>query len=259
MLDAHCHLDLYAPERAPAEALAAGRAAGVEGWVIAGVDPAGWRAQAALAAAEPDLWCCYGIHPWTAAAADDEQIPGLLRALSEALDGDPRPVGLGELGLDHGRRGPPATRARQLLVAREQLALARERDLPVVLHVVGAYGTVLELLRRDGLPRRGGMIHRYSGAAEMVPDLVRLGLYLSFSPTILHVARAQGALRATPDERLLLETDAPDRLPEAQGGDEVDLAFLGRVLRTAAAQRDQEASWLSARCDANLHALFELQ
>lgn len=259
MLDAHCHLDRFTPERSPREALRAGREAGVEGCVIAGVDPPGWRAQAALAAREPGLWCCYGVHPWTAAAASDEEIPALLDALSAALDGAPRPVGLGELGLDHGRRGPPPTRDRQRRAAREQLALARARDLPVVLHVVGAYGTMLELLRGDGLPRRGGMIHRYSGPAELVPDLLRLGLYLSFSPAILHVPRLERALLAVPEDRLLLETDAPDRLPDAQGGDEVDLCFLPRVLRAAATRRGQEPSHLSACCDANLRALFALE
>ena len=165
MIDAHCHLDLFAPEQDPAEALRAARAVGVERVVVAGVDPDGWRAQAALAQAHMQVSCTYGLHPWTVAAAKDEEIPGLLAELTRALDGGlgQAPVGLGELGLDFGRRGPKPTRARQELAFRAQLALARDRNLPVVLHLVAAPGRALQILGEEGLPQAGGMIHRYSG------------------------------------------------------------------------------------------------
>lgn len=107
MFDSHCHLDLYLPEEDPAAAWARGRAAGLTGCVVAGVDPEGWARQAALAS--PELNCAYGLHPWTVAAATDEALPGLLEALATWLARVPA-VGLGELGLDHGRRGPARDR-----------------------------------------------------------------------------------------------------------------------------------------------------
>lgn len=250
MRDAHCHLDLCED---PAAAMAAGAAAGVQGWIVAGVDPEGWARQAAIAEADPRVSVSYGLHPWAAAAASDEQVGPLLEALDAALAGPVRPVGLGELGLDHGRRGPPPTRARQERAFRAQLAMARERDLPVILHLVAAPGRALEILRQDGLPAAGGMVHRWSGPAELVPACVKLGLHLSFSPAFLHSERLRAALVATPDHALLLETDAPDALPD---GREVGLDFLPVVLAAAAEVRGESAEALAARCDARLDALF---
>ncbi len=256
MFDAHCHLDLYAPDQDPAERWRRGQAAGLLGCVVAGVDPEGWERQAALQLA--GVWHTFGLHPWTVAEAADEQLPDLLDALARRLDDAPWAVGLGELGLDHGRRGPAPTRARQERAFRAQLAMARERRLPVVLHVVGAYGKVLDLLRRDGIPDAGGMIHRYSGPAELVPDLTRLGLHLSFSPAILHVPRLTAALRAVPDAHLLLETDAPDALPDAAGGGPIDPEQLPEVVARAAEARGVEATRLARMTEKNARGLFGL-
>lgn len=258
MFDAHCHLDLH--EGSPGEALAAARAVGVQGWILAGVDPPGWAAQAALVRTQSGLFPTYGVHPWTAIRAADAEVSGLLDALSAVLQpsGAAAPVGLGELGLDFGRRGPRDTRARQERVFREQLALARERKLPVVLHVVAAHGLALKIARADGLPVAGGMVHRYSGPAELVAEYARLGLHLSFSPALLHVPRLAAALRATPPDRLLFETDAPDALPEGAGGDPIDLDFLPRVVAFAADILGTPAAQLAARTESNARALFRL-
>ncbi len=260
MIDAHCHLDLFAPEQDPAEALRAARAVGVERVVVAGVDPDGWRAQAALAQAHMQVSCTYGLHPWTVAAAKDEEIPGLLAELERALDGGlgQAPVGLGELGLDFGRRGPKPTRARQELAFRAQLALARDRDLPVVLHLVAAPGRALQILGEEGLPQAGGMIHRYSGSAELVPAFLALGLHLSFWAEILYKPRLLDALRRVPLDRLLLETDAPDALPASAGGAAIGLDALPRIIAAAAAARGEDPAELAAATAAAASRLLGL-
>lgn len=254
MFDAHCHLDLAED---PSAALAAGEAAGVEGWIVAGVDAAGWDRQAELAAKDDRIFLTYGLHPWTVAAAEDAALDGLLAALDRALDrsGAARAVGLGELGLDHGRRGPPPTRARQERAFRAQLALARARNLPVVLHLVGAPGRALEILRADGLPAAGGMVHRWSGPAELVSAYIKMGLYLSFSPSFLHVDRLAECLRRTPAAALLIETDAPDVLPDGRA---VGLDFLPTAIAAAAVIRGEAQADLARRCEDNARGLFGL-
>ena len=256
MFDAHCHLDLFDGD--PAAAWAAARTAGVRGAVLAGVDPPGWAAQAALAAALPGLAVTFGVHPWTAADARDEDEDGLLAALDAALDGDPRPVGLGETGLDWGRRCVKATRPRQERMFRAQLALARARDLPVVLHVVAAQGRALEIVRADGLPAAGGMIHRYSGSKELVPVWVAAGLHLSLSPAVLHSPRLAQAARRVPADRLLVETDAPDALPASAGGDDVEMDALPRVVAAVAAARGASPAEIAALTERNARRLFGL-
>lgn len=252
MIDAHCHLDLGDA----AASLAAGRAAGVTGAVLAGVDPEGWARQAALVKAHPELHCTFGLHPWTVAAAHDDEVPGLLAALEGALDGGLGvvPVGLGELGLDHGRRGPKPTRARQEAVFRAQLRLARARGLPLVLHVVAAPGKALDVLAEEGGGWRG-LVHRYSGPEELVGNYIDMGLHLSFGAELLYKPRLLAAIRRVPQERLLLETDAPDQLPD---GAQVDLDALPRVLAAAAAARGEASDVLGAATAQNTRRLFGL-
>lgn len=259
MIDAHCHLDLFAPEQDPGEALAAGMAVGVDRVIAAGVDPAGWRAQAALARRHPAVSVTFGLHPWAVAAAEDEALAGLLAELEAALQGGlgVAPVGLGELGLDHGRRGPKPTRARQERAFRAQLALARALDLPVVVHVVQAHGRALEILA-EGLPARGGMVHRYSGPVELVGAYLDIGIHLSFSPEILYKPRTMEALRRVPLDRLLLETDAPDALPASAGGAPVGLHSLPGLISAAAAVRGQDPAALASATAATAARLFAL-
>ncbi|RME28714.1 MAG: TatD family deoxyribonuclease [Deltaproteobacteria bacterium] len=215
MFDAHNHLD-RCPD--PADALAQARLTGVRGQVLAGVDVAGWRRQAAVARDAPDLWCAYGIHPWTAGSTSEEDHGALVEHLVRALDGalGVPPCALGELGLDEARRRGPAERKRQRALFRAQLALARERDLPVVLHVVRAHGAALGILRRDGLPAAGGVVHSASTPPDLVPSYLDLGLHLSFGPALTRHDKARAAAALVPQNRLLVETDAPDQAPAGE-------------------------------------------
>ncbi|MCK6502815.1 TatD family hydrolase [Myxococcota bacterium] len=255
MLDAHNHLD-RCPD--PAQALARARAAGVRGQVLAGVDPAGWASQAALAG-EPGLWACFGVHPWTAAAARDEDEPPLLEALVRALDGGlgVDPVGLGELGLDRGRQVAADSLPRQERLFRAQLALARERDLPVVLHVVRAHDRALAILRRDGLPAAGGMVHSASTPPEQVAAWLALGLHMSFAGGVTRHDKARAAAARVPLERLLAETDAPDQPPAGRQGSN-EPAFLPDVVAALAEVHGLPPTALAARVEDNARRLFRL-
>ncbi len=208
MFDAHCHLDLLAdPPRAWAEA----RAAGVCGALVAGVDPPGWAAQARLAATLPGLHCALGLHPWRtdlAAPALDDVLAALAPRLASA-------AAVGETGLDRSPGMPPWPR--QLRAFRAQLALARTLDRPVVLHVVRAHAEALAVVDGDGLPAAGGMVHGFTGSAELAREWSRRGLMLSLGgPATWTVgARRRRGIAAIPEDALLVETDAPDQPPAA--------------------------------------------
>ena len=179
------------------------RAVGVEAVLLAGVDEAGWVLQSALAS--PDLSCAYGLHPWQA------QTPNRLSALSRALDTLSPPVAIGEIGLDGSRRHRHRL-ADQRQGFLTQLALARQRGLPVVLHIVRAHGSALECLASH--PPPGGFVHGFSGAPELVPRYLKAGLSLSFGRLLCspEAHRAHAAARVVPIDNLLIETDAPDQL-----------------------------------------------
>jgi TatD DNase family protein len=215
MLDAHCHLD---DPTLPANARGEARSAGVSGWLCAGFSPQRWAAQAAL----PDAWHAFGLHPWA---------QGSLEMLPEFLT---HAVAVGEIGLDRSR----GRLADQLPAFRAQLALARERDLPVILHVVRCHGKALDILRRDGVP--GGMVHGFRGPAEVLPAWLELGFYVS-------LGESSPPFPQIPAERLLLETDAP-------GGGSLD--GLPLTLARVAAARGASPGELERTVDANLRRLI---
>lgn len=248
LIDAHSHLDTLDDE-ALDDAIAAGRAAGISSWILAGTTPARWDRTQQVADRIGGL-AVLGVHPWSTGDVDD------LQATLHDL-GRRTLHGVGELGLDARSAGGDATaRAQQRAVLRAQLALARQRDLPIVLHCVRAYPELLTLLERDGVPTAGGMVHGWSGPPDAVTRALALGLHLSFGPLICRprAHRARTAAAQVPPDRLLIETDAPDQAPPGHVRGEP--AHLLDVLSALAGLRGEDPQRLGVQATANLCSLF---
>ena len=227
-------------------------AAGVRGVLLAGVDAPGWCDAADLKARVEhriDVALAYGIHPQFLGEPFGERTEGVqgmtlddqLDALARAVRGEPgragepplpRPHAIGELGLHAGGEPavPPERLQQQERVFRAQLALARQLELPLVLHIVRAHVGALRILKSDGVPRAGGVVHSYSGSAEFVRDYVALGLCVSFAGAVTYpeARRVQAAARAVPRERLLVETDAPRSDPVDPATSPLRAGFFAR-------------------------------
>lgn len=261
MFDSHCHLHDARMAAGRDGYLARARAAGVSGCVLAGVDSAGWEVEAALCREHADLHASYGLHPQRAAELSDAEIDEELARLTSALDGRlPAPCALGELGLDALTDATRQALPRQERAFRAQLATARERDLPLVLHILRTHGEALRILKSDGLPKAGGVVHSYSGSQDLVAEYVRLGLHLSFAGPVSfpQSRRQQEAARLVPLERLLVETDAPDQAPWSRRPGPSEPAFLAEILEALAIIRGQPRAVLEAATTANAHRLFRL-
>jgi TatD DNase family protein len=205
MFDAHNHLDVPAFDADRAAVWAAAQAAGVTGCLIAGADPRDADRVAAVADALGQPYAL-GVHPWWTDAVEGVDALATLAARPD--------LGIvGETGLDRRKATSDAAWQAQRALFRDHLALARGRELPVVLHVVGAYPEALAVLRADGLPRAGGMVHAWSGPADLVEAYVALGLQLSFGGAVTRSRRLLRAALATPDAARLIESDAPDQPP----------------------------------------------
>jgi TatD DNase family protein len=188
----------------------------------------------------PSLHRTEGLHPWTLGPDRlDLALDDLVRRL-------PGAVAVGELGLD-ARRGPPAPAQRAAV--RAQLALARERDLPVVLHCVRAHAELQAILRADGLPRRGGLLHGFRGGVELAQAWTALGLHLGVGPAALRrpTPDQAEALGSAPGRWLLTETDAEP------GGD-----ALPAVVAALARLRGEPPDAVGDRAAAAAAALFGL-
>ncbi len=246
-MDAHTHLDFEAFDADRDAVLARARAAGVGGFVVAGADPASWarahRVGRAIGAA-----VCLGLHPWwVRTEAEARQAVARLADLPD-LDG------IGETGLDHARARRDDERAVQRAALAAHVELAHRRGLPLVLHVVRAHRDALGILAALDVPAAGGMVHGWSAGPEWVGPALDLGLHLSFGTDLLRSARVRDALRHVPDERLLLETDCPDR--PIGGADRGEPAHLPHIAARAAEIRGTTASALLALCGDNARRLF---
>jgi TatD DNase family protein len=247
MFDSHCHLHDHRVAD-PAAQISRARAAGVSGFLLAGVDPSGWADERALASAHPDIWMAFGVHPQLVAEIDDPD--PLIAQLT------PDCAAVGEIGLD-GMDERRATLPLQERAFRAQLAFARDHHLPVVLHILRAHTRALEILRADGVP--GGVLHSCSASADQVREYLRLGLHVSFAGTVCtpNARKVHDAARTVPAERLLVETDAPFQTPLPHRPAQNEPAFLVAIVQALARIRGERPEWVAQQTDINARRLFQ--
>lgn len=251
LVDAMAHLDDPRVDD-PDGVLARAAEAGVEVVITAGVDPLNIP-ERRWSEARVDVRWAYGIHPQ---AVRVEALAAQLEALAVILD-QPAVVAIGELGLD-GREGMPPAGAQERAL-RAQLALARERELPVILHCVRRLARLLEILAEDGPLPAAGMLHGFAGPAELAPAFARLGLSFSFGGMVTRPTskRCRAAAAAVPAERLLVESDTPDHPPAwCQGPSEP--SCIRHTLSALATLRRVGADEMAALTTENARRLFRL-
>ena len=251
MFDTHCHLDFDAFDHDRSAVVEQARAVGVRAIHIPGVERATWPRVAALCTGEVGLGFGIGLHPWF--LSGDEELTDLAtvaeRSGAEAI---------GECGLDGNRaKQGGASLTVQTRIFEQHLAVAIELGLPVVIHIVGAHGLAVEVLERHGPLVAGGVLHSYSGSAELVSRYAALNLSFSFGGIITRdtARRPRAALVAVPDDRLLLESDGPDQpLRGASRSEPEDVAI---VCAQAAAIRGMSPTALAALTTTNANRLFK--
>ena len=216
-VDTHCHLDApeFAPDRAQVRARA--RAQGVFHCVIPAVEQANFDTVRALAHAAGDSYCL-GIHPLYVKRATAQDLLALQAQLQTHCD-DPRLLAVGEIGLDYfvPELNESPLREQQEHVYREQLKLARQFELPVVLHVRRSADRLLKHLRDLGRggPAWSGIAHAFNGSEAQAQAFIQLGFKLGFggAVTFERALQLRRLVQTLPLESIVLETDAPDIPP----------------------------------------------
>lgn len=247
--DAHCHLASARLSKSLDEVLERSRSAGIGLWVQGGVDPSDWTRQIQLAESiGPEFVPVLGLHPWVAAGLTETEIDSQLQELSKIRT---KLRALGETGIDAMPKyfSEPMQRAQRHAFA-SQLRLAREWEVPLVLHVVRAHDEVLARLEYSGPFPRGGLVHAFSGSAETAKRYIELGFVISLGP---HASRPgykdlKSAIPALPAETFVLETDSPDQMEEPTG--------VVRVAETVAALRNTSADEILEQSTKNLKKLL---
>jgi TatD DNase family protein len=213
-IDTHCHLDAHefsGASDAVAESAAAG---GVAAIVIPAVATSNFGVIGDMARRQPNCRYALGIHPIFVPQSSDADLAALRRAVEAALD-DPGMVAIGEIGLDFfiPALREPAMREKQEHFYQEQLKLARDFGLPVLLHVRRSQDIILKYLRRIAVP--GGIAHAFNGSFQQAETFVAMGFKLGIGgamtfPRALQIRRLASTM---PVDSLVLETDAPDISP----------------------------------------------
>jgi TatD DNase family protein len=213
-IDTHCHLDAHEFGADAAGVARRAGEAGVSMIVIPAVERGNFGAVAALAAAAPNASYALGIHPIYVPQARDEDLQALRTAVQAAL-ADPNFVGIGEIGLDFfiPMLCEPPMREKQARFFREQLRIARDFDLPVLMHVRRSPDQVLKNLRQIRPPC--GIAHAFNGSFQQAQAFIDLGFHLGFGGAMTFTRALQIRRLATslPLESIVLETDAPDMSP----------------------------------------------
>jgi TatD DNase family protein len=242
LFDTHAHLDgeEYATDRE--EMIARARSAGVVHIVNVGFNLESSRRSVRLAEEYDLIYAAVGIHPHDAAEAG----PGYLEELKE-MAAHPRVVALGEMGLDYYRDLSP--RPVQQKIFREQLALARELELPF-----------MKILRENRPGPSGGVLHCYSGSWEMARECLALGLYLSIAGPVTYsnANRLKEIVTRVPLDRLLIETDAPYLSPAPYRGKRNEPAYVACTAEEIARLRGLKTEDLAKACTENGRKLFRI-
>ena len=255
LIDSHCHLDQLAYAADRAAVLARARACGVARLITVGAGGplASNRAAVALAEEHPDVHAAVAVHPHDAKDIADDTWTEL-----RLLWAHPRVVAVGETGLDYYyEHSAPAVQRTQL---RRFVREAGRAGLPLVIHCRDAFADLLPILHEEDAAAIGGVMHCFSGTRAEAEACLALGFHLSFSGivTFKTADALRDVVRATPLDRLLIETDAPYLAPVPHRGKRNEPALVRQVAEEVARVLERDLAEVARVTTANAERVFRL-
>ena len=252
LADSHCHLNYKGVTEQQGEVLARARARGVTAMLNISTRESEWDAVIATAEREPDVWASVGIHPHE---ADQHGHVDTARLVARAAH--PRVVGIGESGLDY--YYDHSDRARQQASFRAHIAACRETQLPLIVHTRDAEEDTIAILSEE--MRKGaypGVIHCFTASGDFADKAMALGFYISISGivTFKNARELQDTAKRLPQDRLLIETDAPFLAPVPHRGKQGEPAFVADTAAFLADLRGEDVAALTQATAENFHRLF---
>lgn len=249
LVDSHCHLDVDAFDADRSQVIERARRAGITRQVVPAIDAAGWPGLRDICASNAGLYPAYGLHPMFV----DRHLPAHLVELRDWVQRE-KPVAIGECGLDF--FVPELDADAQARIFEAQLLLAREFDLPLIVHARRAVDAVIAAIRRVGRIR--GVIHSFSGSSQQANQLFGLGFMIGLGGPVTYqrANRLRTLAQTVPLDHLLLETDAPDQPDSGHRGQRNEPARMIHVLRAIAELRGAAPQDIADATTANAERLF---
>jgi TatD DNase family protein len=253
LIDTHAHLSLPQFDKDRTEMIKRARDAGIKHIITVGTDSDDCRKAVALAQEHDFISAAVGIHPHDAKTINAETY-SLLRELAD----DDNVVAIGEIGLDFYRN--LSSQEIQVQHFREQLWLAREVSLPVIIHDREAHQKVLQILQEEKAETMGGVIHCFSGDWEMAKACLDMGFYISIPGTITFKKSEEyhKLVRDLPLDRMLVETDCPFLAPHPFRGKRNEPAYVQYVAKAVAGIKGLGCEAFAEITTQNAQKLFNL-
>ena len=250
LIDTHAHLDFPDFEADLPQVLERAAAAGIERIITVGTSIEGSRRAVALARKHSFIHAVVGVHPNSAQEAGGDFV-GLLRELA----GDPRVAAIGETGLDYHR--PPHDKEAQARVFRQQLDLACELGLNVVIHQRDAWEDTLSILR-PYTGRLRAVFHCFGNSLQQASEVLGMGHLISFTGiiTFKNAPVVKENAERVPETRYMVETDCPYLAPVPFRGKRCEPAHTRQVAETLAALRGETFECVAAQSTANAKGFF---
>ncbi len=248
IFDSHAHYDDEAFDADREELLTRLFSEDVCGIINVGCNLETSKKSVELARKYPLIWAAVGVHPHDAEKVSANYLEELASLLSE-----PKVVAIGEIGLDYHYDFSP--REVQKKVFEEQLKLAKDLDLPVIIHNREAHADTLELLKKY---RPKGVVHCFSGSLEMANEIIKFGMYIGLGGAVTFKNAKNPVLVAKniPLDRLLLETDCPYMAPAPHRGTRCDSSMINLTADKIASERGLDVAELFDLARDNVFSLF---
>jgi TatD DNase family protein len=253
LIDSHCHLEYNGLVEDQQGVLARAREAGIGGFLNISTRQREWDQVIATAQREADVWASVGIHPHEADAHADMGEGALLAAAERG-----KVVAIGETGLDY--YYDHSDRETQRALFRTHIAVARQTGLPLIVHTREAEADTAEILADEmAKGTYPALIHCFTASADFARKVLDLGLTISLSGivTFKNAKSLQAIAAELPEERLLVETDAPFLAPIPHRGQVCEPAFTADTARFVAQLRGIEMEALAEVTTRNFHDLFQ--
>lgn len=253
LIDSHAHLDMPEFHRDRNDVIQRAKENGIDYILTVGIDTKACKEALALAKEYPSVYAILGIHPHNTWQIDESTYPLLKRFMQHD-----KVCALGEIGLDFFRNlSPPDVQTKGF---REQIALAKDCKLPIVVHDRNAHQETLSILQEEKAFEVGGVIHCFSGDYEMASRCLDMGFYISIPGTVTfkNAVSLQEVVRRIPLDGILLETDSPFLAPVPYRGKRNEPAYVKYVAEKIAAVKKMDVEEVASVTSENVKTLFKI-
>jgi len=256
IIDTHCHLDFEVFDADREQVLQDARNVGLAGIVVPGTHQQGWENLLSVCAAHEALYPAIGLHPMFLEQHKESDLGLLEKMIDQTINDHFGPIAIGEIGLD--ARDSALDMDKQLFYFEQQLCIAKDKELPVILHILKTHGQALSLLKK--YPVCGGTVHAFNGSLQQAEQYIELGFKLGFGGMLTYErsSKLRKLAAALPIESIVLETDAPDMTVSQYQYERNSPVYLPYCLQALAEVRNETPEVIAAQTTENAISIFKL-